>query len=196
MWVYPRVCGGTRDRCPVNGARRLRSIPACAGEPPARSPFHPKHKVYPRVCGGTAKSSGDRSDVIGLSPRVRGNRPLSIPSSSASGSIPACAGEPSLHSVSAYASTVYPRVCGGTKQWRAYCSVCLGLSPRVRGNRLALATFSSIRLVYPRVCGGTEPMDTAAPMDNGLSPRVRGNRSCVAIAFVSSRSIPACAGEP
>ena len=70
--VYPRVCGGTtirpswtrstrglsprvrgnlHRRHPGNAAQR--SIPACAGEPPAGAWPWPNGTVYPRVCGGT-----------------------------------------------------------------------------------------------------------------------------------------------
>ncbi len=70
--VYPRVCGGTakigiscqplRGLSPRvrgnRGARRqylptLRSIPACAGEPPKCHSNRKETQVYPRVCGGT-----------------------------------------------------------------------------------------------------------------------------------------------
>ena len=73
-WVYPRVCGGTavgilavaggsglspRVRGNPAGspgyARRLGSIPACAGEPASMSAGRMSRAVYPRVCGGTPK---------------------------------------------------------------------------------------------------------------------------------------------
>ncbi len=71
--VYPRVCGGTAIQtrggigmeglsprvrgnpkkwywiCPI-----VRSIPACAGEPPRESCGRTRRRVYPRVCGGTS----------------------------------------------------------------------------------------------------------------------------------------------
>ena len=90
--VYPRVCGGTESFGPdkhrayglsprVRGNREvkgfhglpLRSIPACAGEPSARSLRMASTTVYPRVCGGTAEHSPDDAGGRGLSPRVRGN---------------------------------------------------------------------------------------------------------------------------
>ena len=90
--VYPRVCGGTRNRHPpqrqrpglsprVRGNRALPlsypaslgSIPACAGEPRALLPVYGVIKVYPRVCGGTSKCSSGHESYEGLSPRVRGN---------------------------------------------------------------------------------------------------------------------------
>ena len=91
-----------------------------------------------------------------------------------------------------------------------------GLSPRVRGNRndyvetligvgsipacagepLWQTTMRRRKRVYPRVCGGT-PLGSRLPWYHcGLSPRVRGNRRRWSATCGSSRSIPACAGEP
>ena len=50
--------------------------------------------------------------------------------------------------------------------------------------------------VYPRVCGGTDEIDRCGPYQQGLSPRVRGNLFCCAFERPTTRSIPACAGEP
>ena len=111
--VYPRVCGGTDyDNSPgdvgyglsprVRGNldvyeppdTRMRSIPACAGEPPARIHCYRGWAVYPRVCGGTPATPSPRPMWQGLSPRVRGNLPHRDDRRGGSGSIPACAGEP------------------------------------------------------------------------------------------------------
>ena len=91
--VYPRVCGGTNTspghRCFLAGlSPRVRgnqsshenrdgmtgSIPACAGEPGTGRAVGQAHPVYPRVCGGTQGGAVILHIVIGLSPRVRGNR--------------------------------------------------------------------------------------------------------------------------
>ena len=50
--------------------------------------------------------------------------------------------------------------------------------------------------VYPRVCGGTEPRTTNQVTYTGLSPRVRGNHRRTNRGAGTTRSIPACAGEP
>ena len=111
--VYPRVCGGTRPipnisagfyglSPRVRGNRGsdwgtpsfFRSIPACAGEPGATCGRRWPRRVYPRVCGGTRISIQLAARAHGLSPRVRGNRTLSVSARSPSRSIPACAGEP------------------------------------------------------------------------------------------------------
>ena len=94
--VYPRVCGGTYQGGSVmryytglsprvrGNLRRLviqhplnRSIPACAGEPLYVPIYAFLQGVYPRVCGGTFGVSANRIAYAGLSPRVRGNRPVS-----------------------------------------------------------------------------------------------------------------------
>ena len=111
--VYPRVCGGTipgetASRI-VNGLsprvrgnpmlrmlyeRAVRSIPACAGEPPCGPQGRPACGVYPRVCGGTGTGAPKGTGSKGLSPRVRGNHGRDRPPTRAGRSIPACAGEP------------------------------------------------------------------------------------------------------
>ena len=91
--VYPRACGGTpvpRHRAQIrqglsprvrgNPAKAYdremdrRSIPARAGEPTAPRPVSGTCMVYPRACGGTLRRFSSKSLMLGLSPRVRGNR--------------------------------------------------------------------------------------------------------------------------
>ena len=131
--VYPRVCGGTvsadarlpprRGLSPrVRGNRQITpqrsttvgSIPACAGEPGKRCGAARNSKVYPRVCGGTNYSQYTGYESGGLSPRVRGNRPIIPGTATTAGSIPACAGEPGHRTRATHRPRVYPRVCGGT----------------------------------------------------------------------------------
>ena len=152
-WVYPRVCGGTlvsrlKSAGPWGLSPRVRgnpaastnrssiegSIPACAGEPCYFCHFSALLRVYPRVCGGTHPRWSPILTKQGLSPRVRGNRFTACNGHQCSGSIPACAGEPSVvRSLIAW-SKVYPRVCGGTPTSIWLAETASGLSPRVRGN--------------------------------------------------------------
>ena len=193
-----------------------RSIPACAGEPSFADAKQDDGRVYPRVCGGTPGRVPARGRLHGLSPRVRGNHAAGRGYGGGGGSIPACAGEPVLTPLIAFATRVYPRVCGGTAgMWRRKCGA-KGLSPRVRGNQPDLfgqlqylgsipacageprrkCHASSPRWVYPRVCGGTPGGTAVGPNANGLSPRVRGNLLYLVRRQRTGRSIPACAGEP
>ena len=68
--------------------------------------------------------------------------------------------------------------------------------PACAGEPIERAGIVSYMKVYPRVCGGTWEDHFLPPADQGLSPRVRGNLWLRAEEAVSTRSIPACAGEP
>ena len=233
--VYPRVCGGTTPKRAVRVLRgglspRVRgnlfqkfvgivvpgSIPACAGEPRGERGGQGHQRVYPRVCGGTEATEAMLTELSGLSPRVRGNPRRTPPATSPGRSIPACAGEPRPRPWRASSSGVYPRVCGGTPGRRTSDETRRGLSPRVRGNHSKTQqeepSHGSIPAcagepptpptggpgprVYPRVCGGTLEARADRMVRDGLSPRVRGNRPRPRPPHTSSRSIPACAGEP
>ena len=158
MGVYPRVCGGTpggpgSPRPPsglsprvrgnqhhgLGASQRLRSIPACAGEPRSRTAVKRTGTVYPRVCGGTTWVDLGETIYVGLSPRVRGNLSMRNTIVNAKRSIPACAGEPLSVVQRARLIPVYPRVCGGTCQLATASITSDGLSPRVRGNRTSPA---------------------------------------------------------
>ena len=195
---------------------RARTIPACAGEPPSREPASWPDPDYPRVCGGTQRTAGLAGPWSGLSPRVRGNRSASVRSEGYTGTIPACAGEPSSLARSPKPKKDYPRVCGGTHIQPVSSGGAPGLSPRVRGNRAAPApprrrdgTIPACAgepkrenydlghyRDYPRVCGGTRRRRGSRNGIQGLSPRVRGNRRGRRGRATPRGTIPACAGEP
>ena len=151
--VYPRVCGGTigvganndfftglsprvrgNPPTPTAKPRSARSIPACAGEPASCTRWRGAKRVYPRVCGGTLRGLENDFRAVGLSPRVRGNRPVPLRRPGAVRSIPACAGEPRAERLERTLDEVYPRVCGGTSTVSTIQRGLWGLSPRVRGN--------------------------------------------------------------
>ena len=58
--------------------------------------------------------SSGRSELVGLSPRVRGNPYASVSVFACVGSIPARAGEPDAAASPPSWLRVYPRACGGT----------------------------------------------------------------------------------
>ena len=112
--------------------------------------------------------------------------------------------------------TVYPRVCGGTRNDTRREGCRRGLSPRMRGNPPARGRNANtegsipayagepmrvqrsrrLRRVYPRVCGGTAFLLRYTPGPLGLSPRMRGNPPLGNPQNARRRSIPAYAGEP
>ena len=140
--VYPRVCGGSRQklamtpswsglsprvrgkrRRPVSGRSAGRSIPACAGEAAGvmswvKMPLRAV-RVYPRVCGGSFDNPRGEHMERGLSPRVRGKPADRGSGQRLSGSIPACAGEARNSWGYRSSDKVYPRVCGGSITTRA-----------------------------------------------------------------------------
>ena len=214
LGLSPRVRGnrGVAQRA----GDALRSIPACAGEPVMVKCDFRGVQVYPRVCGGTYAQYQHSAGFDGLSPRVRGNLISFLRAVVVVRSIPACAGEPTWCVIGATELAVYPRVCGGTAPGGRGIDEGLGLSPRVRGNRVRRTRrlskrrsipacagepqrpgpSATVKRVYPRVCGGTVAQVPPAGRSEGLSPRVRGNRVTFVAHRKGLRSIPACAGEP
>ena len=195
---------------------RARSIPAPAGEPPRPHGPADAAAVYPRACGGTSRELSLRSDPLGLSPRLRGNR-VPIPVlAQLYGSIPAPAGEPPGRPPLRLRDRVYPRACGGTMLPGPNAYTSEGLSPRLRGNRhlrrragpasgsipapagepITEYIDAVVAEVYPRACGGTIPAWQVADMTSGLSPRLRGNHNPQDHDAPHVGSIPAPAGEP
>ena len=214
-WVYPRVGGGTRwwsrtrydhtglsprgrGNLQYGGRWRLRSwsIPAWAGEPGSDAISVPETEVYPRVGGGTSSKLGSTTRPLGLSPRGRGNPAAWQSAGGSAGSIPAWAGEPPEDPGLCSFGTVYPRVGGGTGVGFDGRHPDAGLSPRGRGNHVALDLLDALVGVYPRVGGGTLGGTPVVIISRGLSPRGRGNQDVVAGADAHLRSIPAWAGEP
>ena len=168
------------------------------------------------MCGGTDRQCLERRVFRGLSPRVRGNLSCGHSRPIRSGTIPACAGEPRSDRSSPRLSRDYPRVCGGTSGSPGILASMLGLSPRVRGNRVPAgkpflkfgtipacagepgrgAAVRRLSRDYPRVCGGTASPPSSLSSNSGLSPRVRGNRRRFPGGDTLPGTIPACAGEP
>ena len=166
--------------------------------------------------GGTDEPQQRDNTGKGLSPRGRGNRPPPTRDDGHYGSIPAWAGEPESRLTLLRCQGVYPRVGGGTANWRAIHLRRAGLSPRGRGNRdVEVRAFleggsipawagepsgdrctAATRRVYPRVGGGTRARALVIVAAKGLSPRGRGNHWGGSRANGWAGSIPAWAGEP
>ena len=170
--VYPRVCGGTttpaglaiptcglsprvrgNPSSSIHASTRIRSIPACAGEPANAVRSSALWTVYPRVCGGTYQAQLRDLLASGLSPRVRGNHPTRRAGDCQVGSIPACAGEPWTITRSCRSRGVYPRVCGGTCLRYRLVDARQGLSPRVRGNPFQAGSRRSVGRSIPACAG-------------------------------------------
>ena len=110
---------------------------------------------------------------------------------------------------------VYPRACGGTSVYPVSGADAQGLSPRLRGNALAIGdrvvvngsipalagerelflNLTDFVGVYPRACGGTLEIELVDLRVVGLSPRLRGNVQNIFSPSFLQGSIPALAGE-
>ena len=134
-------------------------------------------RVYPRACGGTHTKRTKPTYTKGLSPRMRGNRPVDRPGNRLRGSIPAHAGEPRSRSPWPPCTWVYPRACGGTLSLRRPAAALYG--------------------VYPRACGGTTTIVGMPMFIAGSIPAHAGEPAGPVLADCGRRgSIPAHAGEP
>ncbi len=173
--LSPRGRGKPCTRSPIRYGTR--SIPAWAGETPARSPSLGSRQVYPRVGGGNARRIRAGRCQKGLSPRGRGKRTHAALHIHRQRSIPAWAGETMAISTTRHMPPVYPRVGGGNRSSALKSDFERGLSPRGRGKPSVASdtvlTAGSIpawagetRLfgsacarcsVYPRVGGGNAP---------------------------------------
>ena len=166
--VYPRACGGTDQVARLRlHAPWVGSIPAPAGEPFAAS-WRARYQTW---LGLSPRLRGNRPDrtchtlgctAKGLSPRLRGNRPQFRHHCRLhrQGSIPAPAGEP-------------------RRSWRAAAIHVAGLSPRLRGNRAQRGAGARCPLgqVYPRACGGTERLPLSFDRKCSVYPRACGGTS-------------------
>ena len=90
-------------------------------------------RSIPAVCGGPIGYNLVYTVEQGLSPRVRGTHTRTSRNQHMSGSIPACAGDPTWPCLKQRHPRVYPRVCGGPYIGLHLAERVYGLSPRVRG---------------------------------------------------------------
>ena len=102
-----------RDAARKLAFRRVRSIPAYAGEANQATDLTPVEEVDPRVRGGGLSNAGRDMVRRGRSPRTRGRRVTALHQLAAQGSIPAYAGEAFRPVVRLTWKEVDPRVRGG-----------------------------------------------------------------------------------
>jgi len=192
------------------------SIPAGAGKPSPEPSSRSLNRVDPRGRGETSTRSTIKAELLGRSPRARGNRTPGCPSSPLLGSILAGAGKPPLNERAATLDRVDPRGRGETSDGVVEACYPPGRSPRARGNpgtsRSPAPEERSIpagagkppacrrrcwpQRVDPRGRGETKTMPAARVDFPGRSPRARGNHHQVRRQRVELGSIPAGAGKP
>ena len=159
---HPRVCGenfhvklitivriGSPPR--VRGKQKIikfyderkRITPACAGKTAHTERPHGAGKDHPRVCGENPREKGNRTNVRGSPPRVRGKLCATIGAPRASRITPACAGKTPCFRYNLRLRRDHPRVCGENLKSSRRALKTVGSPPRVRGKLSEFRVFSA-----------------------------------------------------
>ena len=196
--VYPRLRGGSARACinrwratglspPTRGipakalsaSRRLRSIPAYAGDPLLNARIVAVNAVYPRLRGGSPSTIRRIDCVCGLSPPTRGIHILPTLPPADLRSIPAYAGDPRSSAACARQAGVYPRLRGGSRRVAAEQVGDEGLSPPTRGILVLRLDLRVKARSIPAYAGDPIIVSHDAPT-LAVYPRLRGgSSSCV-----------------
>ena len=110
------------------------SIPAPTGKPRQAHRLPTRSEVYPRAYGEAEPRRRFLFCPSGLSPRLRGSRPVTTPPGAYSRSIPAPTGKPLYRTVPFGLLQVYPRAYGEARVLMQGDPTKGGLSPRLRGS--------------------------------------------------------------
>ena len=192
-----------------------RFIPACAGNANKCPGQRPEHAVHPRMRGERTIEDRGRARVIGSSPHARGT-PVDARSRSCSRRfIPACAGNAQHGCIRRSTSPVHPRMRGERARAMPARASAIGSSPHARGTRADYRRCRSGRRFIPACagnarrtacCPGSEPVHPRMRGERraergrtgslgGSSPHARGTHDFRSGSLVSTRFIPACAGN-
>ena len=156
------------------GQRRLRIIPACAGNTRSSASRWPVWTDHPRVRGEHICACSCRSSGRGSSPRARGTQLDQNHIRATRRIIPACAGN---------TQDVPARACERADH------------PRVRGEHLGKARDDRTPNGSSPRARGTRPNSNRCPCGAGSSPRARGTHHDIRHGIDAVRIIPACAGN-
>ena len=167
----PRARG--RHRAGGSWCRRLRFIPACAGETADDGSLSPLSEVHPRVRGGDGTFDAVPMSTPGSSPRARGRQRAAGSLTRRRGFIPACAGETLAMCVAETSEAVHPRVRGGDSVDIDGEPLRLGSSPRARGRHRHGDLSAAVARFIP-ACAGETLGRVVAFGHQGVHPRVRG----------------------
>ena len=196
-----RFCGssprerGTRAALAAR-RRRLRFIPARAGNTPSPAPSPSGPAVHPRASGEHAVLLVARPVDRGSSPRERGTRGGRTVEAGIHRFIPARAGNTVSRSASLSTPSVHPRASGEHLTQRCRVHYHVGSSPRERGtpsgsdcswfcerfiparagNTRTPSSAPNTRAVHPRASGEHGELSCTTYADFGSSPRERGTR--------------------
>ena len=209
----PRMRG--KHRLHVQVVRRVRIIPAHAGQTyqEEQSRLHPPD--HPRACGANPAMMCKVMRVTGSSPRMRGKHVDYVINKANQRIIPAHAGQTYRLAQQMQTDKDHPRACGANLAALVFPALALGSSPRMRGkpppNRMK---FFPLRIIpahagqtskvrrsvthspdHPRACGANGICGSCTTGEAGSSPRMRGKQRQVSRPHQLHRIIPAHAGQ-
>ncbi len=212
--VHPRACG-EHQAIPRHGLHLDGSSPRVRGTRQALAAGPANQRFIPARAGNTIVTAAPSNCTAGSSPRVRGTLGDVIRQPLAERFIPARAGNTAVLRLSPVHGAVHPRACGEHVVVALERGDLDGSSPRVRGTRpsslpsqasgrfiparagntATARSTSSFRTVHPRACGEHRSAMSAGNVQPGSSPRVRGTLYIQQRFDLSSRFIPARAGN-
>ena len=148
---------------------------------------------HPRVCGEKGADVGEKIDLMGSPPRVRGKAVDTVGEDRPQGITPACAGKSMLNRSAAVRFWDHPRVCGEKVRRAALLFSSLGSPPRVRGKDGFSVKLDNAQGITP-ACAGKSTFTATCP-ESGSPPRVRGKALEYAPVLFAAGITPACAGK-
>ena len=135
--------------------RKLRIIPAHAGQTDLPAGRAIESADHPRACGANASAAPAKTPDAGSSPRMRGKRRNLFYFLCFGRIIPAHAGQTMRSKSKASASPDHPRACGANVPARAFGIFARGSSPRMRGKRQLTESDNFIARIIPAHAGQT-----------------------------------------
>ena len=197
------------------GCASPRIIPAHAGQTKKAHGTCWTSSDHPRACGANRSGSREHFRGDGSSPRMRGKRGMIRQGGLYFRIIPAHAGQTSAALRQRHTRTDHPRACGANGADKRVGVGYLGSSPRMRGKlTIGLHLQADARIIpahagqtdgrysiplrcsdHPRACGANTALESLGDDLGGSSPRMRGKLHNLLSHFLSSRIIPAHAGQ-
>ena len=191
------------------------TIPARAGETVQDAAYHTVHGDHPRSRGGNIAGCNFWATHLGPSPLARGKLDVTAVNYDARGTIPARAGETTPQEPRIGPQRDHPRSRGGNAAVRSARPSVLGPSPLARGKLNTGVCFWHLNGTiparagetapndyielgtrdHPRSRGGNMPWPKTHYLFQGPSPLARGKRWLMRLAWMTSGTIPARAGE-
>ena len=155
-------------------ARRIRTIPTCAGKTCCRKCMGRRSSDHPHVRGENIELEVAKGKVVGPSPRARG--------------------KPLWHKLFSFFPRTIPTCAGKTRSF-AELLVTLRTIPTCAGKTIPMIQELAKRPDHPHVRGENLMQRQEPGAEIGPSPRARGKPLGILLGENRLRTIPTCAGK-